>query len=76
MIASAEMGVDAGNIEYLISTLIKQIAFVVVGIIAYLFLMNFRMQRFNIGMYLFFYLVILCLLLACRMFEQVNGAYA
>lgn len=76
MIASAEMGNSAGDTSYLTTTLIKQAVFGIAGIIVYLITANLRLQRMGVIPCAFLYFGILITLLACRLFGQINGAYA
>ena len=76
MIASAEMGESAGDAAYLTSIIIKQIIFALVGLLAYYILLNLRVYRLRRSLFWLAYGIILVLLLACRFFGQVNGAYA
>lgn len=76
MIASAEMGESAGDASYLTSVIIKQFIFVVVGLIAYYILLKMRVYRLRMFLFYAGYLGILFLLILCRAFGQINGAYA
>ena len=76
MIASAEMGTAVGNTAYLSSVITRQLIYAVIGIIAYFLLMHLKVYRFPIFLYYLVYVVLLIMLLACRLFGQINGAYA
>ena len=76
MIASAEMGVSAGNTAYLTGVVVRQIIYVIAAVIVYFVLMFLNVYKFRMGLYYLAYLIILGALLACRLFGQINGAYA
>ncbi|MCR4632830.1 MAG: FtsW/RodA/SpoVE family cell cycle protein [Erysipelotrichaceae bacterium] len=76
MIVSAEMGNSAGDTSYLTTVIIKQAVFALAGIVVYLIMTNFRMQRIGIVPCIFIYMMILAVLISCRFFGQINGAYA
>lgn len=76
MIASAEMGNSVGDTEYIRDIVIRQAIYVVAGFIAYMVMTNVPVYRFNIQLYYGVYIGILVLLLACRLFGSINGAYA
>ncbi|MBQ1483429.1 MAG: FtsW/RodA/SpoVE family cell cycle protein [Erysipelotrichaceae bacterium] len=76
MIVSAEMGNSAGDTSYLTTVIIKQAVFAIAGIVVYLIMTNFRMQRIGIVPCIFIYMMLLAVLISCRFFGQINGAYA
>ena len=76
MIVSAEMGNSAGDTSYLTTVIIKQAVFVLAGIIAYLTMANLRLQRIGVIPCGIAYLGIAAVLISCRFFGQINGAYA
>ena len=76
MIASAEMGESAGNASYLTSVIIKQFIFVAVGLIAYYILLKLKVYRLRMFLFYMAYFAVLFLLLLCRVFGQIGGAYA
>ena len=76
MIVSAEMGNSVGANDYLISEAIKQGLFALVGIGIYFLFMNVRIYKVSIVFFWCAYIVILFLLIACRFFGEINGAYA
>ena len=76
MIASAEMGVSAGDASYLTSVIIKQFVFAIVGLIAYFILLKMRVYRLRPFLFYMGYGIILFTLILCRAFGQINGAYA
>ncbi len=76
MIVSAEMGNSAGDTSYLTTVIIKQAVFVLAGIIAYLTMANIRLQRIGIIPSIFAYVGVAAVLVSCRFFGQINGAYA
>ncbi len=76
MIVSAEMGNSAGDTSYLTTVIIKQAVFALAGIVIYLIMTNFRMQRIGIVPCIFIYMMLLAVLISCRFFGQINGAYA
>lgn len=77
MIASAEMGSSAGNYSIIISSVVRQSAFVLLGTIAMIIFSRRSVFAFNehfiidIGFW-----VVLGLLLMTRLFGSVGGAYA
>ncbi len=76
MIASAEMGNNAGDASYLTGILIRQLIYAIVGFIAYIFLANFPVQNLRTALAWIVYFGIAAALIACRLFGQINGAYA
>ena len=76
MVSSAEMGNAAGNTAYLTSVIVRQVAYALIGLLAYFIFINMKIYRLRIFFYYPFYILILALLLACRAFGQINGAYA
>lgn len=76
MIASAEMGNAAGQTDALTSSIVKQIAIVAAGGIAFIILMNMKPLNFSIQLYKVGYFIMVFLLLLPRLFGAVNGAYA
>lgn len=77
MITSAEMGSSAGNASIIISAVLKQAVFVIIGIIAMAILSRQSIFKFNehIIVELGFYGIIVSLLIT-RLFGSVGGAYA
>lgn len=76
MIVSAEMGNGVGDNDYLIGVAIKQIMFAIVGIVIYFLLINIRIYKIPKSIFWCVYGIIFCLLVACRGFGEINGAYA
>ena len=76
MIASAEMGDSGGNTEYLKDAIIEQVVYAVIGIILYFVCMKISAMKIRIEVYNVGYIAVLLMLLACRGFAPVNGAYA
>lgn len=76
MIMSAEMGESAGDTGILTTTLIRQLIFIAIGLIAMCFLTHFRVLSLRFRIIDTFYWVVLALLLITRLFGQTNGAYA
>ena len=76
MIASAEMGNNAGDTAYLTRVIGRQLVYVIIGIAAYFVLLLFRVYRFKTYICWTVYIGILGSLLICRAFGQINGAYA
>lgn len=79
MITSAEMGVSVGETGYLTSVLIKQIIYSIAGLIAFVAarkIIKTRILRLNITVYWMIYGGLMVSLLICRLFGQINGAYA
>lgn len=76
MIASAEMGVSAGNTAYLSQIIVRQLVYVIAGVIVYFILMFWNVYKLRISIFYFGYVGILGLLLICRLFGQIGGAYA
>lgn len=76
MITSATMGLDAGNLGLLIKTILKQVVFIVTGLIGMFFLIsqfNLKVMKKNIEIIV----VVTCVLLvACLAFSSVGGAKA
>ena len=75
-VVSAEMGETSSNTSYLLESFIKSLVYLVAAIVWY-FLMS-RIDTRNLPLTLFYiaYAVILFLLLACRAFGSIGGAYA
>ena len=76
MVVSAEMGNKVGNADYLTLMGKRQAIYAIAGLLMYFIVMNIPVYRFRITLYWIAYVIILALLLYCRHFEQVNGAYA
>ncbi len=76
MIASAEMGNSAGDTSYLTGVVVRQLIYALAGIVAYMVLCNLRVQRMPLFFAWFFYFLILGMMIICRFFGQINGAYA
>ena len=76
MIASAEMGNSVGDTSYLTSVIVKQVIFAVVGVVAYFVCMHLNILKKKTSLFYSLYIVMLLLLLSCRAFGQINGAYA
>lgn len=76
MIASAEMGNSVGDTGYLSRIILRQIIYAAFGVGLYFLFMNIRVFRFRLPFFYFGYAVILFALFACRLFGQINGAYA
>lgn len=76
MIASAEMGNSVGDTSYLTSVIVKQVVYALIGIVAYFACMHFNILKRKTSIFYGMYIAMLVLLLACRVFGQVNGAYA
>lgn len=79
MITSAEMGVSVGETGYLTGVLIKQIIYSIAGLIAFVLarkIIKTRILRLNITVYWMIYGGLMVSLLICRLFGQINGAYA
>ena len=76
MIASAEMGNSVGDTSYLTSVIVKQVIFAVVGVVAYFVCMHLNILKKKTSLFYSLYIVMLFLLLSCRVFGQINGAYA
>lgn len=76
MIASAEMGNSVGDTSYLTSVIVKQVVYALIGIGAYFACMHFNILKRKTSIFYGMYIAMLVLLLACRVFGQVNGAYA
>ena len=76
MIASAEMGNSVGDTSYLTNVIIKQVIYAVAGVIVYFACMHIKVMRIKTSTFYVLYFVILGLLIACRFFGQINGAYA
>ena len=81
MVASAEMGNSVGDTDYLTGVIIKQVIFAVIGIGAYFFTMHFqsflvKTYEISIKVYYVLYVILAFVLMSCRVFGQINGAYA
>ena len=76
MIASAEMGNSVGDTSYLTSVIVKQVVYALIGIGAYFACMHFNILKRKTSIFYGLYIAMLVLLLACRVFGQINGAYA
>ena len=76
MIASAEMGNSVGDTSYLTSVIVKQVVYALIGIGAYFACMHINILKRKTSIFYGLYIAMLVLLLACRVFGQVNGAYA
>lgn len=76
MVASAEMGNSVGDTSYLTSVIVKQVVYALIGIGAYFACMHFNILKRKTSIFYGLYIAMLVLLLACRVFGQVNGAYA
>lgn len=75
-VVSAEMGETSSDTSYLLVSFIKYIVFLLLAVIWYLFISRFEYHNINLIIYYFVYAIILCLLIMCRAFGQVGGAYA
>ena len=75
-VVSAEMGETSSNTSYLLESFIKSLVYLVVAIGWYFFLSRVDIRNFPLTAFYFVYAVILFLLLACRAFGSVGGAYA
>ena len=76
MIASAEMGNSVGDTSYLTSVIIKQVIYALLGVGFYFICMHLKIMRKKTTIFYGGYILLLFTLLACRVFPQVNGAYA
>ena len=76
MIMSASMPYATGSTSIIISTLISQSVFAVIALIAFAFLARFPLLPIRRELYWMAYYVLLFLLLFCRVFSPVGGAYA
>lgn len=76
MIASAEMGNSVGNTSYLTSVIVKQVVYAIVGVCAYFICMHIKLMKKKTSLFYGLYIVLLGLLISCRFFGQINGAYA
>ena len=76
MIASAEMGNSVGDTSYLTSVIVKQVVYALIGIGAYFACMHINILKRKTSIFYGLYIAMLVLLLACRVFGQINGAYA
>lgn len=76
MVASAEMGNSVGDTSYLTSVIIKQVISAIIGIAAYFICMHLNIMKKKTSLFYGMYVVMLLLLLSCRVFGQINGAYA
>lgn len=76
MVASAEMGNSVGDTSYLTSVIVKQVVYALIGIGAYFACMHINILKRKTSIFYGLYIAMLVLLLACRVFGQVNGAYA
>ena len=75
-VVSAEMGETSSNTSYLLESFIKSLVYLVVAMIWYFFLSRVDIRNFPLTMFYLAYAIILFLLLACRAFGAVGGAYA
>lgn len=76
MIVSAEMGNSVGDTEYLTEVIIKQVIYALIGLACYFLFMIVKPFKFKVQTYYFAYFVLLGILVLCRFFGQINGAYA
>ncbi|MDO4940153.1 MAG: FtsW/RodA/SpoVE family cell cycle protein [Erysipelotrichaceae bacterium] len=76
MVISAEMGNAVGDTQHLTSSIGKQTAYALIGILCLLICTNLNIQRFSINFYWAIYIVVLGLLIITRFFGEINGAYA
>lgn len=76
MVASAEMGNSVGDTSYLTSVIVKQVVYALIGIAAYFACMHINILKRKTTIFYGLYIAMLVLLLVCRVFGQVNGAYA
>ena len=76
MIASAEMGNAVGDTAYLTGVMVRQLIYAVAGLIAYVIMANVRFQRMGAFFAWAIYFGIMFLLILCRFFGQIGGAYA
>ncbi|MBQ0036908.1 MAG: FtsW/RodA/SpoVE family cell cycle protein [Firmicutes bacterium] len=76
MVVSAEMGNAVGDTQHLASSIGRQSAYALVGIICLLVCTNLNFQRLSVNIYWAGYIVVLGLLIITRFFGEVNGAYA
>lgn len=75
MIVSASMPYNTGETDILISTGIRQILYVVVALIPFIFFMKVDIFRINIFFFYVAYYIVLALLLVTRLFGSLGGAY-
>lgn len=76
MVVSAEMGNSVGDADYLALVSKKQAEYALFGILIYFIVLAIPFYRLRTAIYWIGYLVILGALLSCRLFGQINGAYA
>ena len=76
MIYSAEMGNSVGDSEYLRGEVIKQTIYAFLGLIIFFICSVFPINRVKLLYYYVSYFVVLFLLVICRGFAPVGGAYA
>ena len=75
-VVSAEMGETSSNTSYLVVSFVKSAIFLLAGVIWYYINARFDFRRLSLTMFYFGYTIILFLLLICRLFGSVGGAYA
>ena len=75
-VVSAEMGETSSNTSYLLESFIKSLVYLVAAIFWYFFMSRVDIRNFPLTILYMAYAVILFLLLACRAFGAVGGAYA
>ncbi len=76
MIMSASMPYATGSTTIIVSTAISQAVYAAVALAAFFFLSNFPLLFLKKKLYWYAYYGLLALLLACRVFSPVGGAYA
>lgn len=77
MIASAEMGAAAGDMEVIVMAVFRQLLFVGVGVAAMAFFTRKSVYVFNERIIVKFgFIIVVAALLATRLFGAVGGAYA
>ena len=75
-VVSAEMGETSSNTSYLLESFIKSLVYLVAAIVWYFVMSRMDVRNFPLTVIYMAYAVILFLLLACRAFGAVGGAYA
>ena len=75
-VISAEMGETSSNTTYLLESFIKSMFYLVIAVIWYMFASRLPIRKFSLLIYYTAYIVILFLLIMCRAFGSVGGAYA
>lgn len=76
MIASAEMGNSVGDTSYLTDVIVKQVIYAFLSVGFYFAAMHIKIMKKKTTLFYVAYIVMLFILLACRVFSPVNGAYA